>query len=164
MNWHYFPLHRDTPGDGLLLEQLFAGTGMDIKASNQRMKALTSAEGLPFNPLRSKTFNSRKAQELAKWSDANQTSDLLHPQIYEAYFVRGENLADLDVLMNIVELSGLQTEDARLSLQSRQYKQAVDKDWEYASSMGVTGIPTFVYAGYGLVGAQPYQELLRLIK
>ena len=147
-----------------MLEQLFAGTGMDIKASNQRMKALTSTEGLSFNPLRSRTFNSRKAQELAKWSDVNNTSESLHPQLYEAYFVRGENVAELDVLMNIVDLSGLQIEDARLSLQSRQYKQAVDKDWAYANSIGVTGIPTFVYEGYGLVGAQPYQELLRLVQ
>ena len=45
------------------LEQLFAGTGMDIKASNQKMKALTSVEGLPFDPMRSMTFNSRRAQE-----------------------------------------------------------------------------------------------------
>ena len=87
-----------------MLEQLFAGTGVDIKASNQRMKALTSTEGLPFNPQRRKTFNSRKAQELAKWSDVNNTSEFLHPQLYEAYFVRGENVAELDVLMNIVKL------------------------------------------------------------
>ena len=141
-----------------MLEQLFAGTGMDIKASNQRMKALTSTEGLPFNPMRSRTFNTRKAQELAKWSDVNNTSESLHLQIYEAYFVRGENVAELDVLMNIVELSGLQIEDARLSLQSRQYRQA------YGSRIGITGVPTFVYGGYGLVGAQPYQELLRLVQ
>ena len=132
---------------------------MDIKASNQKMKALTSVEGLPFDPMRSMTFNSRRAQELAKWSDRNQFSESLHPQLYQAYFVRGENLAETDVLINTVDLSGLNTEDARLSLQSRQYKQAVDEDWNYARSLGVTGIPTFVYQGYGLVGAQPYEEL-----
>ena len=100
---------------------------MDIKASNQKMKALTSVEGLPFDPMRSMTFNSRRAQELAKWSDRNQFSESLHPQLYQAYFVRGENLAETDVLINTVDLSGLNTEDARLSLQSRQYKQAVDE-------------------------------------
>ena len=135
---------------------------MDIKASNQKMKALTSVEGLPFDPMRSMTFNSRRAQELAKWSDRNQFSESLHPQLYQSYFVRGENLAETDVLINTVDLSGLNTEDARLSLQSRQYKQAVDEDWNYARSLGVTGIPTFVYQGYGLVGAQPYEELDRL--
>ena len=101
---------------------------MDIKASNQKMKALTSVEGLPFDPMRSMTFNSRRAQELAKWSDRNQFSESLHPQLYQAYFVRGENLAETDVLINTVDLSGLNTEDARLSLQSRQYKLAVDED------------------------------------
>ena len=37
----------------------------------------------------------------------------LHPQLYQAYFVRGENLAETDVLINTVDLSGLNTEDAR---------------------------------------------------
>ena len=101
-------------------------------------------------------------RDRAKWSDRNQFSESLHPQLYQAYFVRRENLAETDVLINTVDLSGLNTEDARLSLQSRQYKQAVDEDWNYARSLGVNGIPTFVYQGYGLVGAQPYEELDRL--
>jgi len=34
---------------------------------------------------------------------------------------------------------------------------------ELARSLGVTAVPTFVAGGRGLVGAQPYPELKRLV-
>jgi hypothetical protein len=59
-------LHPETPEEGLLLEDLFAGRAIDIPQMIRRMKAVALEEGLPFGD-RKKTFNSRRAQELAKW-------------------------------------------------------------------------------------------------
>ena len=61
-----FPLHPNTPQDGLTLQQLFAGRDIDIPASQARIKKLAIAEGLPYGE-RTMTYNSRIAQELAKW-------------------------------------------------------------------------------------------------
>jgi len=39
----------------------------------------------------------------------------------------------------------------------------VDADWQRAMQLGVTGVPTFVAQGRGVVGAQPYEILERLV-
>ena len=46
---------------------------------------------------------------------------------------------------------------------ARRFKDAVDEDWRVSREMGVTGVPTFASGGYGVVGAQPYEELERLV-
>ena len=48
-------------------------------------------------------------------------------------------------------------------LQNRTFEKQVDADWSKARNMGVTGVPTFVAGGSGLVGAQPYEALVDLV-
>ena len=49
-------------------------------------------------------------------------------------------------------------------LTNRTFQQAVDEDWSRSNGMGVTGVPTYVAAGYGVVGAQPYEVLVQLME
>jgi predicted DsbA family dithiol-disulfide isomerase len=158
----HFPLHPDTPDEGLSLEDLFAGRGMDLKAIHERMKALMDAEGLPYT-LRSHTYNSRLAQELGKWADTQDAGDALHDALYRAYFVDGLNIGDVDVLLGIAKAVGLFVEEARKVLETRSFKDAVDADWSKSRQYGVTGVPTFVAGGRGVTGAQPYEILADLL-
>jgi predicted DsbA family dithiol-disulfide isomerase len=48
-------------------------------------------------------------------------------------------------------------------LSERRFKDAVDADWAKSHAYGVTGVPTFVAARYGVVGAQPYETLAQLL-
>ena len=68
-----------------------------------------------------------------------------------------------DVLLDIVGSVGLSVDAAREVLESRSFKDAVDADWEKSRRYGVTGVPTFVAGGYGVVGAQPYEVLEQLL-
>jgi predicted DsbA family dithiol-disulfide isomerase len=45
----------------------------------------------------------------------------------------------------------------------RHFKDAVDADWQRSRAFGITGVPTFVANGRGVVGAQPYEVLERLL-
>ena len=158
----HFPLHPDTPMEGKSLEELFAGRGMDLKASYNRMKALMDAEGLPYGE-RTHTYNSRLAQELGKWADTQAGGEALHDALYRAYFVDRRNIGDIDVLLEIAESVGLPVDAAREVLESRSFKEAVDADWMKSHQYGVTGVPTFVAGRYGVVGAQPYDAIARLL-
>ena len=40
VKWVHFPLHPETPDEGMTLESLFAGRDYDIEASYQKMKGL----------------------------------------------------------------------------------------------------------------------------
>lgn len=143
-----------------MLADLFRGRDVDLAAMAVRMKGLMDAEGLPYGS-RDRTYNSRLAQELAKWAEREGTP-AIHDALYRAYFVDGANVSDPDVLADVAEGVGLPRAEARGALDERTMRAAVDADWARARALGVTGVPTFVMGRQGVVGAQPYEALERL--
>jgi predicted DsbA family dithiol-disulfide isomerase len=130
----------------------------------RNLKTRMDAEGLPFDDGRHMTFNSRLAQELAKWGEGKPESEALNMALYQAYFVDGRNVGELEVLLDVVEQVGLPVDEARDVLEKRTMRPAVDADWEYARSVGVSGVPTFAVGLTGVVGAQPYEQLAHLLE
>ena len=158
----HFPLHPDTPLEGRSMAEFYAARNIDPEASYARMKGLMDAEGLPYGR-RTHTYNSRLAQELGKWADTQPGGGQIHDRLYQAYFVEARNIADPELLVEIAASVGLPAEEARAVLAERRFKDAVDADWAKSHEYGVTGVPTFVSGGYGVVGAQPYEVLERLL-
>ena len=163
MHWTHFPLHPDTPDSGIPLEELFRGRGYDIQSMKQRMSALMIEENLAYGN-RSHTYNSRLAQELAKWGKSFPEGEALNLKLFEAYFAEGRNLAEPEVLLDVAEVAGLPLETAEEVIRQRSFRDAVDTDWNRAHELGVTGVPTFVSGNRGLVGAQPYEAMVQLIQ
>jgi predicted DsbA family dithiol-disulfide isomerase len=151
----HFPLHPDTPAEGKRRSA--------VAARDARMKALMEQEGLPYNSERGMTYNSRLAQELAKWAESQDKGYEIHDPLFRAFFVEGKNIGDREVLAGIAQQLGLPADEAMDALVSRSFKEAVDEDWRRCAQIGVTAVPTFVIGEYGLVGAQPYDELERLV-
>jgi predicted DsbA family dithiol-disulfide isomerase len=110
------------------------------------------------------TYNSRLAQELGKWADTQVGGDAIHDALFRAYFVDARDISQPAVLLDIVERVGLSVDGARMALETRTFKAAVDADWELSSRYGVTGVPTFVAGRSGVVGAQPYEALEELVR
>ena len=159
MKWVHFPLHPETPQEGRALTDLFSGRSPEqIEAQQAQMRDLMEQEDLPYGK-RTHTYNSRLAQEIGAWADTQKGGEVMHDVLYKAYFVETKNIGDPDVLLEIVEANGLPVEDARKVLEERTFKDAVDEDWRKSRQYGVTGVPTFVAAGHGVVGAQPYETL-----
>jgi len=128
-----------------------------------QMKARMTAEGLPYGE-RTMTYNSRLAQELGKWADTQPGGDAFHDALFRAYFVEARDISRPAVLLDVVEQTGLPVDDAREVLERRTFKDAVDADWALSREYGISGVPTFVTGGYGVVGAQPYEALEALVR
>jgi predicted DsbA family dithiol-disulfide isomerase len=158
----HFPLHPETPMEGRSMAELYAGRNVDPEAMYARMKGLMDTEGLPYGR-RTHTYNSRLAQELGKWAATQPGGEALHDALYRAYFVDARNIGDSDILVELAASVGLPAEEARAVLAERRFKDAVDADWAKSHQYGVTGVPTFVAARYGVVGAQPYEVLEQLL-
>ena len=158
----FFPLHPETPPEGQSLDRLFAGRGVDLEAMYQRMKGLMDAEGLPYSR-RTHTYNSRLAQELAKWAETEPGGQALHDRLYRAYFVDGRNIGDVDALVELAVSAGCPGDRARRVLEEREFRDTVDADWALSARAGVTGVPTFVASGQQVVGAQPEAVLREFI-
>jgi predicted DsbA family dithiol-disulfide isomerase len=141
---------------------LFAGRNVDIAAMQTRMRGLMAQEGLPYGE-RTHTFNSRLAQELGAWATTQVDGEGIHEALFQAYFVEGKNIGNIDILVDIAEAVGLSRSKARQILVTRAFKDIVAADWQRAMRLGVTGVPTFAAQGRGVVGAQPYEILERLV-
>jgi predicted DsbA family dithiol-disulfide isomerase len=163
IRWTAFPLHPDTPEDGLSLEELFAGRSVDINKMMSRLKQVASELGLPLGE-RKKTYNSRLAQELAKWAESKGKGDPYHEAVFRAYFVDGKNIGKVEELVALAKSIGLPEEEAKSVLESRTFKQAVDGDWTRSRALGVTGVPTFLINDQAMVGAQPYEVLEEFLR
>ena len=153
----HFPLHPETPEEG-------SPRGTEIVARNQRMKINMDREGLPFNAERNMSYNSRLAQELAKWAETKDETEEIADALFRAYFVDVKNIGKPDVLAGIAADHGLPADEATEVLLSRKYKDAVDDDWRRCGALGVNAVPTFLAGRYMMVGAQPYEELERLVQ
>jgi len=128
----------------------------------RRLVTLMAEEGLEYGD-RTHTYNSRLAQELAVWGDESGVTDALHDALFRAYFVQARNVGSIDVLVDIADSVGLDASEARSVLEDRRYESMIDAHWDSARSAGVTGVPTFVADGFGVVGAQPYEALQGLM-
>lgn len=104
------------------------------------------------------------AQELGKLAEHRGYGGRFHMAAFKAYFVDGLNIALDSTLLELGKSAGLSPADIREALESRSYKEAVDEDWNRSYLMGVAAVPTFVINGMSLVGAQPYEKLVQLIK
>ncbi|MCP3690801.1 MAG: thioredoxin domain-containing protein [Planctomycetaceae bacterium] len=162
IQWTHFPLHPDTPQEGMTLQDLFAGRSFDIAAAQSRLQGVMQQEGLPFGE-RTMTYNSRLAQELATWADEIRPASSIHTLLYQAYFLHGQNLADHTVLVDIAVQAGLPESDARDVIETRRYRPQVDADWQRSRELGVTGVPTYVAQDQRVVGAQSYEVLAQLV-
>lgn len=160
--WTVFPLHPETPEEGIEFSELFAGRDFDLAASQQRLEAVAAELGLPLQS-RSRSYNSRRAQELGKLAEQLGLMEPYLQSVYRAYFVEGRNIGLIDEIVEIAKRAGVPEDEARAALLQGRCSEQVDRDWRRARLMGITGVPAFVANGKLLVGFRPYQDFLRLV-
>jgi predicted DsbA family dithiol-disulfide isomerase len=159
-----FPLHPETPREGLSLAELFRGrSAVDMTRQMLRLKKVAHELGLPWSD-REMTYNSRLAQELGKLAEEKGRGDEFHMTVYRAYFVDLKNIGDARELIRISQSVGLAGDDAEDVLKSGVCKEAVDSDWALSRELGVTAVPTYLIGRDAIVGAQPYEVLENFLK
>ena len=79
---------------------------MIFPSSMERLKQVAAELRLPWG-MRTRTYNSRRAQELGKWAESLGKGDEFHLAVFRAYFADGKNIADISVLKEIAGTIGL---------------------------------------------------------
>jgi len=83
-------------------------------------------------------------------------------EFHDKLFANQDKL-DLESLKQYAGDLGLNTSKFEIDLQSSEVKKRVDEDMSEASSLDVTGTPTFFVNGHLLVGAQPLSNFTKII-
>jgi len=153
VRWAPYLLNPSIPPEGKKCEPQ---TNEDTPKSH--LELMGEARGVTFKRGRTFTPNSHKALEAAEFAYAHGLdTDDFHRALFKANFEDFENIGDMDVLLRIASENGIDSDGLRQALDSGEFTEQVDTQIEWARSVGVTGIPTFIFDDkYALVGAQEF--------
>jgi predicted DsbA family dithiol-disulfide isomerase len=84
--------------------------------------------------------------------------------IFEALWVEGRDIGDVDVLTAVAESVGLDGDEIRNAVDDDSLKNRLEDEFRSSQKQGVTGVPTFAYDGHAARGAVPPQQLERLLE
>jgi predicted DsbA family dithiol-disulfide isomerase len=102
--------------------------------------------------------NTFKAHEATEFAADNGRLRPFHRAVFEAYWERGENIGQVDVLCRIAADCDLDAAALREALAEGRYASRVEEQMAWARDAGLGGVPTFIFEGrFALVGAQDYE-------
>ena len=150
-----FQIHPETPPEGVAVSELFAGA--DLRAMEEGIRRRANEYGLPYG--RSDLLsNSRAAIEAAELARDQGHFEPFHREVFAAHFARGMDIGDVDVLTGLAETVGLDAGGLREALDAGRYAGRREEVVGEATGLGITGVPTFIFAGGArVVGAQPLE-------
>jgi predicted DsbA family dithiol-disulfide isomerase len=165
VRWRAFQLD---PGAGRepVVGRLARKFGSDEAARRAiaRVTALGEAEGLTFDYDRAVSADTFDAHRLLWFADrpeavlSGATADTqarLAEALHRAHFTDGLDLAAADVLASLAAEVGLAADRVRRLLASGEGYAEVRGQLAHARALGITAVPTFVFAGrYAVAGAQ----------
>ena len=153
--WRPYELHPEIPAAGI--DRGERASRLDGYVNP--LRALAEEAGLPYAPS-SHVPNSHRALEAAEFAREQGAFEQFHRALFEAYFGRGEDIGDVDVLVALAAASGLDAHGLEAALRDSRYTTLVNESTQEAQRQGVTGTPTYIFeAGdrrFPLVGAQDY--------
>ena len=169
INWRPFFLNSWVPRDGISRDQYLTtkfGSVEAYKGIAGRVVAAAGEEGLLYRPeLVKRQPNTTDCHRLIHWAEAQGTSGEMKQRLMELYFREGGDLTDTDVLVQAAADCGLDANDIRKRLATDEDVDLVSAQAKEASDKGISGVPTFVFAGkYAVSGAQPAEQLARAIR
>ena len=108
---------------------------------------------------------SRLTHEAAHWARAQQSFDDYHAQIFRAYFERGEDIGNTDVLVALASELCLDSDSLHQALTTHEFLESVLRDEREAETFGVRGVPAFIAnRKAALSGVQPFASLKQLVE
>jgi len=168
VRWHPFELNPDLPAEGVdrqgYLEAKFGGPARAAEIyARVREAGVRAGIAFDFEAI-ARQPNTREAHRLIAWSQAQGDAGPLVERLFRAYFVEGRFLGDRDTLAALAADTGLDADAARAWLASGQGADAIEAAETRVRSLGIGGVPFFIFDGkVGLSGAQPPEAIREAI-
>ncbi|WP_313999546.1 DsbA family oxidoreductase [Xanthocytophaga flava] len=161
VEWHSFQLDPSIEaGHGKnLYEYLSERKGISYEQSVQMHRQVTQMAkeaGLTYNFDNAVVANSFDAHRMIQLAKKHNLGDEAEERLFKAYFTEGKDFSDHETLVLLGQEIGLQENDIRQVLASDDFGYEVEKDIREAQTIGVRGVPFFVFnRKYAVSGAQP---------
>jgi predicted DsbA family dithiol-disulfide isomerase len=114
-----------------------------------------------FPPVKPRT---RLTHEAAHWARVQGRFEDYHDEIFRAFFERGEDVGDADVLVALALKLKLDSDSLHQALINHEMAASVLADEHEAARLGVSGVPAFVAnRKAAMSGVQPVENLRKLM-
>jgi predicted DsbA family dithiol-disulfide isomerase len=164
LEWKGFQIHPEYPAAGIPIEQRIAQYGQGRYAAIWRnILALAEGIGLEMNPPPVLT-NSLMALEATEYARDQGKEKAFSNAVYQAYFQRGQNIGDIDVILSLAEQAGLNAAEVQDHLRGSTYSARIEASHQEARAFGVSGVPTFIVGPAQIVGAQSPEVFVSMLK
>jgi predicted DsbA family dithiol-disulfide isomerase len=129
----------------------------------EQVRRMIAETGLPFGELPPRVPNSRNAQRVAL-AAGDRRGDLLQ-RFEDAYWARGRDIGDDEVIVEEALAGGLGEEEVRAVLASDAHLDTLLTETRLITEHGATGVPAWVIDERALVpGAQPHEVFERVLE
>lgn len=126
--------------------------------------AMASEVGLDYHLEKSILVNSTKAHQLIQFAKSKNLGDAAEEHLFSAFFIEGKNIGDIPTLIELGKSIGLDENELKSSFTDEKYAAAMEQDIQEAQSVGVSGVPFFVFnRKYAVSGAQPAEAFLETL-
>jgi len=168
INYRAFFLNPNIPREGVEFQpymQAKGGGQIPLEAFFDRPREMGTKVGLTFNFEQiTRAPNSMLSHCLIYLTPKDQRETMID-NIYTAYFEDGQDIGNLDVLVDIAASLDLNPEQVRTQLEQGNGREKVLADVEFARQVGISGVPFFILNDYiAFSGAQPPETMIRILQ
>mgnify|MGYP000973831056 CR=1 FL=1 len=130
-------------------------TPQEAKAMFQNTVNSAKKIGLNFDYDKMQMTSTYHAHRLAKYARTLKLEKELSNKLFSAYFEEGKNIADKDTLIDISKSLGMDEIKVAEVIDSRLYEKEVSLEVNEATSLGIEGVPFFIFnRDFAVHGAQ----------
>jgi predicted DsbA family dithiol-disulfide isomerase len=164
----YF-LNPWVPREGMSREDYLIakfGSVERYNSNTSRIVEAPAAAGLSYNRDRIKRQpNTLDCHRLILWAGETRKAAAMKQRLMEVYFSEGGDLTQTETLVKAAADCGLDGDEVRARLASRQDVDVVEREAQSAKEAGIEGVPCFIIGGMiALSGAQPPEYLAAAIE
>ena len=148
-----------------MLASKYGMTAAQAHDAQRQMEQRAAQRGLTFRMDGLRSGSTRDAHRLLQLARARGRQEELAEGLHRAYFTEQASVFDHAALADLAAAAGLDRDEALALLAGDDYARDVDADEAMARSLGVTGVPFFVFdRRYAVSGAQPPEVLAQALE
>jgi predicted DsbA family dithiol-disulfide isomerase len=155
VEWRPFELHPETPRTGANLEGRL-GNPERIRAYTQNILTIARDSAIAMR-MPVVVANSHRALEAAEFARDAGGFEAMHAALFAAYFERGADIGDIEVLCDLARDAGIDDQRLRQALTDETFAARIDETTQRAREDEILSTPTFIFpGGFRLIGGQEY--------
>jgi predicted DsbA family dithiol-disulfide isomerase len=164
--WRAFELDPKAPtvseGDNATrLGQKYGRSRAEALAMIRNVEQTAAKDGLDFHLDTARSGNTFDGHRVLKLAAERGRQGAVKERLLRGYMTEGEAIGDREVVVKLAAEAGLDAGEVRDVLASDRYASEVREEEQAARSLGINGVPFFVFGGkYAVSGAQPAEVLL----